>query len=79
MKFFFQIFLLSLLFDVCLHILFIAYNSSAAVNTELLIVMDFRDDSSFHYSIRILFNHHKCIFTILQRDFPDFTYEKRGN
>lgn len=48
MNVFFQIFLLSLLFDVCLHILFIAYNSSAAVNTELLIVMDFRDDFSFH-------------------------------
>lgn len=46
---FFQLSLLSLLFDVCLHILFIAYNSSAAVYTELLIVMDFHD--GFHYSI----------------------------
>lgn len=51
-----QSFLLSLLFDVCFHILFIAYNSSAAVNTELLIVMDFC--YTYHYSVWILFNHH---------------------
>lgn len=51
-----QSFLLSLLFDVCFHILFIAYNSSAAVNTELLIVMGFC--YTYHYSVWILFNHH---------------------
>lgn len=71
-----QSFLLSLLFDVCFHILFIAYNSSAAVNTELLIVMDFC--YTHHYSVWILFNHRKCIFTILQRFSSHFTDWKWG-
>lgn len=66
-----QSFLSSLLFDVCFHILFIAYNSSAAVNTELLIVMDFC--YTYHYSVWILFNHHKCIFIILQRFSSHYT------
>lgn len=66
-----QSFLLSLLFDVCFHILFIAYNLSAAVNTELLIAMDFC--YTYHYSVWILFNHHNCIFRVLQRFSSHFT------
>lgn len=68
---FLQIFLLSLLFDVCWHLLFIAHNLSAA---ELLTVMDLCD--TFHYSIWILFNHQKCVSMILQRFSSHFTEAK---
>lgn len=48
--------------------IFMAYNLCAAVNTELLIVMEFH--YVFHYGIWMLFNHYKCIFVILHRGFP---------